>query len=73
MAKEQITSTTKKYAPKRKTAMITTVVVVCTSLREGVTTLRISARTSVKNRVNSSHTPRTLPNHFDHRVRILPL
>src|SRR5271170_247629 len=33
-----------------KTATSTTVVVACTSLREGVTTLRVSARTSLKKR-----------------------
>jgi hypothetical protein len=53
----------KEEQPKMNTAMITTVVVACTSLREGVTTLRISARTSLRKRVNSFHCPsRPRPN-----------
>src|ERR1700727_637196 len=39
-------STTQKKPAKAKTARMTTVVVDCTSFHEGVTTLRISARTS---------------------------
>ncbi len=54
----KIRSTTKKKSPKRNTVTITTDVVTCTSLREGVTTLRISARTSLKKRVSSAPTHR---------------
>src|ERR1700690_375891 len=61
----QIESTTKKYKPKMPTAMITTVVVDFTSFQDGVTTLRISARTSVRKRVNSFHCSTTLPKNFD--------
>ena len=57
----KIQSTTKKKKPKRKTVIITTVVVVSTSLRVGVTTLRISARTSLRKRVKSFHTPSAPP------------
>ena len=40
-------STIQKYTPNRNTVMTTTVVVPCTSLREGVVTFRISVRTSL--------------------------
>src|ERR1035441_1472658 len=53
--KPKIQSTTKKNSPKMKTATMTTVVVASTSLREGVTTLRISLRTSLRKRVKSFH------------------
>src|SRR5260221_14080178 len=42
------------------TVTITTLVVARTSLREGVVTLRISVRTSLKKLVDWSHQPRTL-------------
>jgi len=54
-----------KEHAKDETAIITTVVVDCTSLRDGATTLRISARTSLKKRVNSFHCPITLPKILD--------
>ena len=43
------------------TATITTEVVAWTSLREGVTTLRISARTSLRKLVKLLHAPIALP------------
>src|SRR6185437_1096430 len=54
-------STTKKNSPKRNTEMMTTVVVDSTSLRLGVTTLRISARTSLRKLVSLPQVPVTLP------------
>src|ERR1700722_5036016 len=42
-------STSQKYAAKMKTVTRTTIVVDCTSAREGEITLRISARTSLRN------------------------
>src|ERR1035438_3048087 len=65
MALLKIESTTKKNSPKMKTAMITTVVVDFTSFHEGVTTLRISERTSLRNWANSVHCPTTLSMNFD--------
>jgi len=58
-------STTQKKNPKRNTVTITTEVVACTSLRDGATTLRISARTSDRKLVNPPHTPIALPEKFD--------
>src|SRR5450631_750715 len=57
-------STTKKKNPKMKTVIITTVVVACTSLREGATTLRISARTSLKKLVKPDHVVIAFPEIF---------
>src|SRR5580698_5788154 len=54
-------STTKKNSPNRNTATITTPVVTLTSFGEGVTTLRISERTSRRKLVNSVHLPRIPP------------
>ena len=42
-----IASTIQKYRPNKNTVMMTTVVVPCTSLRDGVVTFRISVRTSL--------------------------
>src|SRR5271168_176564 len=42
-------STSQKYAAKMKTATRTTIVVDCTSARDGEITLRISLRTSLRN------------------------
>src|ERR1700747_3015112 len=42
-------STSQKYAAKMKTVIRTTVVVDCTSARDGEITLRISLRTSLRN------------------------
>ena len=57
----KIQSTTKKKNPKEKTVTITTDVVACTSFRVGVTTLRISARTSLRKRVSPFQAPIALP------------
>ena len=40
-------SMTQKYTPNMNTVMMTTVVVPCTSLRDGVVTFFISVRTSL--------------------------
>src|SRR5215469_17941670 len=53
-----------KKNPKANTATRTTEVVACTSLREGVTTLRVSARTSLRKPVIFSQNPTTFPERF---------
>src|ERR1035438_1527941 len=63
-ARLKIKSTTKKNNPKRKTVTMTTEVVACTSFRVGATTLRISARTSLRKRVALVHKPITPPDIF---------
>ena len=47
-------STSQKYAAKMKTVIRTTVVVDCTSARDGEITLRISLRTSLRNSAKTS-------------------
>ena len=42
-----VLSTTQKYNPNRKTVIMTTAVVACTSLNEGAVTFFISERTSL--------------------------
>src|SRR5215469_2021146 len=54
-----------KKNPNRNTATRTTEVVACTSLREGVTTLRVSARTSVRKLVNFRQKPTTFPERLE--------
>src|SRR4051794_19307060 len=57
-------SVTRKKNPNAKTANKTTEVVACTSLREGVTTLRVSARTSLRKLVNFCQVPTMYPEMF---------
>src|SRR6185437_580519 len=57
-------STTKKNSPKMNTEMMTTVVVDSTSLRFGVTTFFISARTSFRKLVSLPQVPVRFPPNF---------